>query len=273
VVTRWYAPAQGEFVSEDALLGAPRDPDSRHLYAYGAGEPVGRVDPNGTDAFRTFAIENNARLHGILKLSLFIKRQFNEVFPARLYGDNRGFSSWNPDCSRSRACITINFDQRTVSVRVHNSCGDWWFPTGWWGYGCTPQFPIVTSPLTHLACGKGYCVTVTDDDYNLVKVRELANGRLSIWWDITQSRLPIFRPDRTVNGSLAIVPRLVLSGRPAARIYYHGDGFPSEEMYWFARAIRTGYTGRSIIFQHPEGNYTDMGQGPGDWSMSAILPQ
>ena len=47
VVTRWYAPSLGTFISEDALLGEPRDPDSRHLYAYGAGEPVGRWDPDG----------------------------------------------------------------------------------------------------------------------------------------------------------------------------------------------------------------------------------
>jgi RHS repeat-associated protein len=47
VVTRWYAPAQGRFISEDSLLGQPRDPDSRHLYAYGAGDPVGAWDPDG----------------------------------------------------------------------------------------------------------------------------------------------------------------------------------------------------------------------------------
>ena len=49
VVTRWYAPAQGRFISEDSLLGEPRDPDSRHLYAYGEGDPVGRWDPRGLD--------------------------------------------------------------------------------------------------------------------------------------------------------------------------------------------------------------------------------
>ncbi len=47
VVTRWYAPAQGRFISEDSLTGEPRDPDSRHLYAYGAGDPVGAWDPDG----------------------------------------------------------------------------------------------------------------------------------------------------------------------------------------------------------------------------------
>jgi RHS repeat-associated protein len=47
VVTRWYAPALGRFISEDSLLGEPADPPSRHLYAYGQGEPVGRWDPDG----------------------------------------------------------------------------------------------------------------------------------------------------------------------------------------------------------------------------------
>jgi RHS repeat-associated protein len=52
VVTRWYAPSLGTFLSEDSLLGEPRDPDSRHLYAYGAGEPVGAWDPDGRVARR-----------------------------------------------------------------------------------------------------------------------------------------------------------------------------------------------------------------------------
>jgi RHS repeat-associated protein len=42
VVTRGYATALGRFLSEDSLLGTPNDPPSRHLYAYGAGEPIGR---------------------------------------------------------------------------------------------------------------------------------------------------------------------------------------------------------------------------------------
>ncbi len=47
VVTRWYAQGLGRFVSEDSLLGDPIDPPSRHLYAYGQGEPIGRWDPDG----------------------------------------------------------------------------------------------------------------------------------------------------------------------------------------------------------------------------------
>jgi RHS repeat-associated protein len=47
VISRWYAPSLGRFVSEDSLLGDPADPPSRHLYAYGAGEPVAHWDPDG----------------------------------------------------------------------------------------------------------------------------------------------------------------------------------------------------------------------------------
>jgi hypothetical protein len=47
VVTRWYSPALGRFLSEDSLLGDHADPPSRHLYAYGAGDPVGTWDPFG----------------------------------------------------------------------------------------------------------------------------------------------------------------------------------------------------------------------------------
>ncbi|MCY7419211.1 MAG: hypothetical protein LH650_12095 [Chloroflexi bacterium] len=41
VVTRWYAPVQARFISEDSLLGASSNPDSRHRYAYAEGDPVG----------------------------------------------------------------------------------------------------------------------------------------------------------------------------------------------------------------------------------------
>lgn len=54
VVTRWYAPALGRFLSEDSLLGTPNDPPSRHLYAYAEGEPIGRWDPDGRWLRRQF---------------------------------------------------------------------------------------------------------------------------------------------------------------------------------------------------------------------------
>jgi RHS repeat-associated protein len=51
VVTRWYGPTLGRFISEDTLLGVPIQPASRHLYAYAEGEPINGYDPRGT--FRT----------------------------------------------------------------------------------------------------------------------------------------------------------------------------------------------------------------------------
>jgi RHS repeat-associated protein len=48
VVARWYAPELGRFISEDSLLGSAYAPPSLHLYAYGASDPIGRLDPLGT---------------------------------------------------------------------------------------------------------------------------------------------------------------------------------------------------------------------------------
>ena len=47
VITRWYAPALGTFISEDSLTGDPADPPSRHLYAYAQANPVLGWDPDG----------------------------------------------------------------------------------------------------------------------------------------------------------------------------------------------------------------------------------
>jgi RHS repeat-associated protein len=47
-VARWYDPVQGTFITEDTLLGSPASPASRHLYAYGQGDPVGAWDPDGS---------------------------------------------------------------------------------------------------------------------------------------------------------------------------------------------------------------------------------
>ena len=49
VISRWYAPDLGAFVSEDSLLGEPINPDSRHLRAYSLGDPVGNSNPDGRD--------------------------------------------------------------------------------------------------------------------------------------------------------------------------------------------------------------------------------
>ena len=52
VIARWYAPRLGTFTSEDSVVGDPTDPPSRHLYAYGAGDPVDRADVSGRHYLR-----------------------------------------------------------------------------------------------------------------------------------------------------------------------------------------------------------------------------
>jgi RHS repeat-associated protein len=52
-IARWYAPRLGTFTSEDSVVGSPADPPSRHLYAFGEGDPVGRVDTGGQFWYRT----------------------------------------------------------------------------------------------------------------------------------------------------------------------------------------------------------------------------
>jgi RHS repeat-associated protein len=47
--SRWYAPSLGRFISEDTLLGQTDQPETRHLYAYGAGDPLDKWDPTGHD--------------------------------------------------------------------------------------------------------------------------------------------------------------------------------------------------------------------------------
>jgi RHS repeat-associated protein len=52
VVTRWYAPDLGQFISEDSLLGTPVDPPSRNLYAYAQADPIDGWDPDGRFWYR-----------------------------------------------------------------------------------------------------------------------------------------------------------------------------------------------------------------------------
>jgi RHS repeat-associated protein len=268
VVTRWYAPALGRFISEDTLTGTPTDPPSRHLYAYGVGDPEGRIDRDGRDSYKTINFNNFGHLRGKLVLALFIQKRYNlapneDLGPFRLYGDDRGYSDWAPPCGRSRACITINFDVGQIYARVHNSCGDVRYPFEedaiYIGYGCSPQFPIVNTAFWQ-----------SNDEYNLLKVSNTSD-RLALTWDFTQSRIWIIRPDFTVNGSMSISYALQIPEVPG--IKYHGDGFPSEELYWFGHPTRTGYTTRRTLFHHDEGKYNRMNVGLGDWSFSHRLPQ
>ncbi|CAN5598268.1 hypothetical protein BH20CHL7_BH20CHL7_07190 [soil metagenome] len=258
IITRWYAPSLGRFISEDTLLGRPVEPDSRHLYAYAEGEPIGRWDPDGRASVSGTFI-NPGRLRGQIEIGLFIKARHNEAFhgvtTARLDGDGRGFSAGHVRCDPSRGCIKIDLTRGTYSATVNKSCGDWLVSRvldAWAGYGCNAAFPIRTSPLANT------------DKWNLVKVSVTQGGRITVTWDLTQSRLFIIRPNLTVNGKLVIHPATSHRG---PFIQYSGDGFPSEELIYYTPVGR-----RVPLIQRGEGDWLAMHELIGNWSTSRSLP-
>jgi RHS repeat-associated protein len=267
-VTRWYAPALGRFISEDVLLGERVDPPSQHLYAYGAGDPIGSWDPDGRTSFKSYPLRNSGHFRGTLVLSLFIAAHYNYTSvpfgTLRFRGDNR---SWGPRCDQSRGCVTVYFSSNKVVARVNNTCTAVNFLwSDWIDLGCASAFPIVTSPLpyTCLRPPSGSCGY--PQQYNLVKVVE-SGSTIKIVWDITQAGAPIVRPGLTVNGSMTIRPAACCVYAPT--IEYHGDGFPSEELYWYSPS----WTTRRTVFRHPEGPWQDMASGDGDWHRTYTLPQ
>jgi RHS repeat-associated protein len=56
VIARWYAPSLGAFASEDPLTHPATEPQDRDLYAYGSGDPVDRVDANGSTWSRSATV-------------------------------------------------------------------------------------------------------------------------------------------------------------------------------------------------------------------------
>ena len=273
VITRWYAPALGTFISEDSLTGDPADPPSRHLYAYGVGDPVLRIDLNGMSATRSYVIQNRGRFRGQLVLSNFIAAASNNVvgWPnfglLKLYGDNRGYAAWIPSATRSRFLLKIRFSGLTASAEVHETCGELvpGLP------GCTNAFPVVTTAPMAQVCVRGICAWGIDQRHNLITITESANGTINVRWSVTQSMLPVIRPDFTVEGWMKILPgSLFWDDLP--RIEYHGEGFPSEELYWFDSCVRTGCSLRRTIFQRRGESFVDMGSG-GDWARRYLLPQ
>ena len=118
----------------------------------------------------------------------------------------------------------------------------------------------------------GTCQAVINERVNIVRLSESSDGTIGVTWDITQAIQPVIRPDLTVNGSMTIRPGSMYRD-DSPRIVYHGDGFPSEEMYWFDRCIRTGCLTRRTVFQHPGDRFDWMKRGDGDWSGTYRLPQ
>ena len=256
VVTRWYAPALGRFISEDSLFGEATEPASRHLYVYGEGEPVGRWDPDGRaslpwpkwltskysakPATKFVSLTNRTLRKGKLKLALFIRRATSTVLAGGVIpvgimdGDAR---PWSPsptvDCIRARGCLTVDFDYGYAKLTVNPTCGE--FPLFF--YGCSSAYRIssVGSPWT--------------DQYNYMRLWQGADGKLTLKWDLTQSKMPIIRPSLTVNGKLEIWP-----GKAKSRYVYQADMFPSQEMYYINGGRRTK------LFQIDETGYLGMGR-------------
>jgi RHS repeat-associated protein len=110
VITRWYAPTLGRFISEDSLLGSPNDPPSRHLYAYAAGEPIDGWDPDGRHWYRVTAGDTyrslSNRFYGRPDLGkrIILGNPGGRITPVNLIGDPR---------LRDRMCIWIPFTQRS----------------------------------------------------------------------------------------------------------------------------------------------------------------
>jgi hypothetical protein len=71
---------------------------------------------------------------------------------------------------------------------------------------------------------------------------DTTTGKPTLWWDITQSRMPVVRPDRTVFGILEIWPSVA-----GGKFRYRGDEFPRQEMYYVVgtRREQLMHTGQS----------------------------
>ncbi|MGE0785138.1 MAG: RHS repeat-associated core domain-containing protein [Sandaracinaceae bacterium] len=63
--SRWYSPALGMFLSPDTAPADPRDPRSLHRYLFALGDPVNRVDPQGT--FSIAGIQVSMSIQGNLR--------------------------------------------------------------------------------------------------------------------------------------------------------------------------------------------------------------
>jgi RHS repeat-associated protein len=160
VITRWYAPALGRFISEDSLLGEPEDPPSRHLYAYGAAEPVGRWDPDGRFWYRAQrgqTLRGIARIFSVPYADIAAKNPrlvgitLNNAHCVNVPRPAASTANW---CYRPGAVNLLVFDKalRTNRVRLQAGFGQW--AQAWAEVrlriltdGSGPRQPITTAEL------------------------------------------------------------------------------------------------------------------------------
>jgi RHS repeat-associated protein len=248
VVSRWYAPNLGTFVSEDSLLGDATRPQRRHLYAYGAGEPVGRWDPDGradiydgrASVSTIFPIGNPLHADVSFRMALFIRapKAFVDPFGVNwLRGDARGYSYPAFNCWQSRACIEVEYPLSRIRFTVRPSCGFVAF------YTCRDAYKF-NDPW-------GWVV-----GSNYVRITQERTGKLKIAWELNNSRLATLTP---IDGSITFYPP-GHSAAPHGAIYVTGDGYPSVEFY----AYRSGRA--AVEFQRREGVPGELIAFWGDWS-------
>ena len=268
VVTRWYAPSLGRFVSEDTLLGEPREPDSRHLYAYAAGEPVGAWDPDGQAGCVTYpklygaACSSYARakftprflLRGSMEIGLFIKSD-KACFVVCLKGDgdDRRWSSYpHMDNLHARGWLRIGFDYGTVRAITRPSCGvDHELE-------CNDALPIRSSAMTSF---DSYLVATDEWPYGVPKITGCDKSYVAIHYGFKQSFTGL--PTPSING--------FVKARRCNRyneIVVQGDGYPWFEMSYSHRD-GSGFSYRV----YPAGGLEKLADGLGDWKHTFKVTQ
>jgi RHS repeat-associated protein len=150
-VARWYSPSLGSFVSEDALLGSPETPASRHLLAYAEGDPVGGWDPGGRGSVRV---------------------SFDRA------GDGAGF-----DEMRLRVEATV-FERKQIAGRLESTAARYTGPTGaWW----RPRWLIATFAATRFGWSSGQTIAAGVSEHHLqvwLSLMNRSSGTLLRTWTL-----------------------------------------------------------------------------------------
>ena len=110
VIARWYAPSLGAFISEDELLGEPDNPHSRHLYAYGWGDPVGNWDLDGLLVDRVLRTRATSRT---VTRAREVQVREDLTIQGR-YSIVRGNATWTVTASASGTKIVSSLHMRIV---------------------------------------------------------------------------------------------------------------------------------------------------------------
>ena len=66
---RYYNPLTGRFMSRDAYMGVPRNPETLHKYLYSGGDPVNRIDPSGREDLAEYGVRLAKSLKGTVILN------------------------------------------------------------------------------------------------------------------------------------------------------------------------------------------------------------